>query len=82
MPKPLKLLTTAPDGWKHIPRSERPTVLSAGALAWRKDAFSYIAKRLKPPVVRQQVGYVAYGERESKRIEKALRMAVARKRYP
>ena len=65
-----------------IPRRNRPTPLSLGALAWRPDAFSYIAKRLTPPVSRQQVRYVALGERQSARITKALRLAVARRRYP
>lgn len=58
-----------------------PTLAQA-ALNWRSDAFAYIAKRLNPPVSRQQVAYVAHGKRESKRIEKALRMAVARRRFP
>lgn len=58
------------------------TPLARAALDWRSDAFSYIARRLKPPVSRQQVAYVAHGKRQSRRIEKALRMAIARKRYP
>ena len=82
MQKPPKLLTTAPLNWRDIPRSERPTVLSWGALAWKQDAFTIISKAVNPPVSRQQVSGVAYGERQSKRIEKALRMAIARRRYP
>ena len=56
--------------------------LAKQALAIRPDMFSCIARRLDPPVSRQQVAYVAHGKRKSKRIEKALRLAVARGRYP
>lgn len=66
----------------RIPRHERQTPLAKAALAWRSDAFSYIASRLKPPATRQHVAGVAYDERQSARIVKALRMAVARRRYP
>lgn len=61
--------------------TDKPS-LAKQALAIRPDMFSYIARRLKPPVSRQQVAYVAHGVRQSRRIEKALRMAIARKRYP
>jgi hypothetical protein len=42
--------------------------------------FSVIARKIG--VSRQHVAYVAHGVRQSKRIEKALRLAVARGRYP
>jgi len=54
--------------------------LAKQALSVRPDMFSVIARKIG--VSRQHVAYVAHGVRQSKRIEKALRLAVARGRYP
>lgn len=61
------------------PRRPKPP-LARDALAVDKKMFSIIATHLG--VTRQHVHYVAHGVRQSRRIEKALRMAIARRRYP
>ena len=65
-----------------IPRTPPTAQLAKDALDWRPDAFSYIARRLHPVCSRQHVAGVAHGTRTSQRIEKALRLAIARRRYP
>lgn len=54
--------------------------LAKQALAVRPDMFAIIARKIG--VSRQHVAYVAHGKRQSRRIEHALRMAIARRRYP
>ena len=64
----------------HAKKKPPTAPLAKAALAWDRGAFSIIAKHLGRS--RQHVARVAHGDRQSAPIEKALRMAIARKRYP
>ena len=61
-------------------RNPRMSSLAKQALSVRPDMFAIIARKIG--VSRQHVAYVAHGKRQSRRIEHALRMAIARRRYP
>jgi hypothetical protein len=54
--------------------------LPAKLLALHPHAYQKVATALG--LKRQHVRYVALGQRPSARVEKALRMAVARRRFP
>ncbi len=62
--------------------------LATALKAWREHPYTYIAKRLDPPVSRQHVratvialdGGAPHGFAPC--IEKAIRLAVARRRFP
>jgi hypothetical protein len=62
--------------------------LATALKAMRPDSYSHLAKRLDPPVSRQHVRATVIAldggdpHAFAPRIEKAIRLAVARKRFP
>lgn len=60
---------------------KRQRTVPARLMAWRPDAYAYIARALRPPVSRQHVRFVAWGARVSPRVMAEIQATLAKHGY-